>query len=196
MVLGLAFFGPVQFLLRWDTKFFYLINRGTQNAFFDLIMPVLSDFDLWRWPLLAVTVGVVIFGNRSARITILVTLAAVAISDQLSSGLLKPLVSRSRPSHVLEGARLLAGRGGRYGFPSSHAANIFAAWIVPALRHSRLKYALAVIPLAVAYSRIYVGVHYPLDVIGGACVGLTVGAGLVALAGLVEKRQGAKREES
>jgi len=191
MVNCLALSGPVQFLFRWDTNFFYLINSRTQNALFDLIMPLLSDFDLWRWPLLAAIVAVVLFGNRRARITILAALVAVALSDQLSSGLLKPLVCRPRPSHVLEGVRLLAGRGGRYGFPSSHAANIFSAWIVLGLRHPRLKVTLAVIPLAVAYSRVYVGVHYPLDVIGGAVLGLAVGLGLVGLAGLAgrwEKR--------
>jgi len=187
MVHCLAVSGPVQSLFRWDVNFFYLINSRTQNAFFDLIMPVLSDIDLWRWPLIAVIVAVTIFGKRRARITILAALVAVALSDQLSSGLLKPLVCRPRPSHVLEGVRLLAGRGGRYGFPSSHAANVFSAWIVLALRHPRLKYALAVIPLGVAYSRVYMGVHYPLDVIGGALLGLGVGLGLAALAGLTRR---------
>jgi undecaprenyl-diphosphatase len=189
MVNCLALAGPVRCLLRWDTDFFYLINGRTQNALFDLIMPVLSDFHLWRWPILAAAVAVIIFGRRRARITVLVVLVAVALSDQLSSGLLKPLISRPRPSHVLEGVRLLGGRGGRYGFPSSHAANVFSAWIVLALRHPRLKYALVVIPVAVAYSRVYVGVHYPLDVIGGALLGLAVGLGLVGLTELTRGRE-------
>ena len=184
MIHCLALSGPVQLFLRWDTDFFYLINGRTQNALFDLVMPVLSDFHLWRWPLLAVVTAVIIFGKRRARITILAALIAVAISDQLSAGLLKPLIGRPRPSHVLEGVRLLAGRGGRYGFPSSHAANIFSAWTVLALRHPRLKYVLAVLPLGVAYSRVYMGVHYPLDVIGGALLGLAAGLGMVGLAGL------------
>jgi len=187
MVHCLALTGPVQILLRWDENFFYLINGRTQNALFDLIMPVLSDFRLWRWPLLAVIVAVIIFGKRRARITILTALVAVVLSDQLSSGLLKPLVCRPRPGYVLNGVRLLAGRGGRYGFPSSHAANVFSAWIVLGLRHPRLKYILAIVPLAVAYSRVYMGVHYPLDVIGGAILGLAVGLGLTVLAGLVRR---------
>lgn len=187
MVSCLALMGPVQSLLRWDKAFFYLINSRTQNGFFDLIMPVLSDFHLWRWPLLAVVVGVVIFGRRRARVTMLLAIIAVVLSDQISSGMLKPLVSRPRPSHVLEGARLLAGRGGRFGFPSSHAANIFSAWVVLALRHPSLKYALIAVPLAVAYSRVYVGVHYPLDVIAGALLGLAVGVAVVALAQLAVK---------
>jgi undecaprenyl-diphosphatase len=189
MIHCLALWGPIEILLRWDKDFFYLINGRTQNALFDLIMPVLSDFHLWRWPILALVMAVIIFGKRRARITILAALIAVALSDQLSAGVLKPLIGRPRPSHALEGVRLLAGRGGQYGFPSSHAANIFSAWFVPALRHPRLRYPLAVIPLAVAYSRVYIGVHYPLDVIGGAVLGLAVGLGLVGLAGLTRNRE-------
>ncbi len=196
MVSCLALMGPVQCLLRWDRAFFYLINGRTQNSFFDLIMPVLSDFHLWRWPLLAVIVVVVIFGKRRARISMLLALIAVALSDQISSGILKPLISRPRPSHVLEGVRLLTGRGGRYGFPSSHAANMFSAWLVLALRYPSLKYALFAVPLAVAYSRVYVGVHYPLDVIAGAFLGLTIGAAVVALAQMAGKREIERKRRS
>jgi undecaprenyl-diphosphatase len=153
-------------------------------------MPILSDFHLWRWPLLALVAAVIVFGKRQARITILLALVAVALSDHISSALLKPLVGRLRPSHALEGVHLLAGRGGRYGFPSSHAANIFSAWAILALRHPRLKYSLLAIPLAVAYSRIYVGLHYPLDVIAGAFLGLAIAMGLVALGReIVRKRR-------
>jgi undecaprenyl-diphosphatase len=196
MVNCLALTELVHLLLRWDREFFYLIHGRTENGFFDLIMPVLSDFDLWRWPLLAVVLAVVIFGRRRARMTVLLAVIAVALSDQISSALLKPLFARPRPSHVLEGVRLLAGRGGRYGFPSAHAANVFSAWIVLALRHPSSKYALVAIPVAVAYSRIYVGLHYPLDVIGGALLGLAIGLSVVALGQRLTDRMARQQEVS
>jgi undecaprenyl-diphosphatase len=171
MVVPLALTVPVDLILRWDTRLFYFMNGGIQNEILDLIMPILSDFHHWRWPLVAVALMALLLGKSKVRVTILLILVAVSLSDQISSALLKPLVARPRPSHVLEGVRLLAGRGGRYGFPSSHAANIFAVWTVLALRHRKVSLFLAAIPLGVAYSRVYLGVHYPLDVLGGAILG-------------------------
>jgi undecaprenyl-diphosphatase len=73
------------------------------------------------------------------------------------------------------------GRGGRYGFPSSHAANVFAVWTLLATRHRKAAPYLLVIPLGVAYSRVYVGVHYPLDVLGGALLGVFLALGIWAI---------------
>lgn len=169
----LSFLGEIfDAISRWDTACFYIINLGTQNGFFDLIMPVLSDVKLWRWPLVGAAVLTAIGGGRKARVTVLLALVVLVLGDQLSSRLLKPLISRLRPSHALEGVRLLMGRGSRYGFPSSHATNIFAIWTILAVRYRKAGPYLLVIPVAVAYSRIYVGRHYPLDVIGGMILGI------------------------
>lgn len=169
----LLFLGEIfDTISRWDTAWFYMINLGTQNGFFDLIMPLLSDVKLWRWPLVGVALLAIIVGNRKTRVTVLLAVVVLVLGDQISSRLLKPLVSRLRPSHVLKGVRLLMGRGGRYGFPSSHATNVFAVWTVLAARYRKAGPYLLVIPLAVAYSRIYVGVHYPLDVMGGTILGI------------------------
>ena len=122
MVFPIAVASILDAISRWDTAWFYVVNLGTQNGLFDMIMPLLSDIKLWRIPLLVVSLAAVILGNRKVRATVLLAALALVLSDQISSQLLKPLVARERPSHVLEGVRLLMGRGGRYGFPSSHAA--------------------------------------------------------------------------
>ncbi len=178
MVFSLALASILDVISRWDTAWFYMINLGTQNRFFDVIMPLLSDIKLWRIPLLVVSLAAIILGNRRVRATVLLAALALILSDQISSQLLKPLVARQRPSYVLEGVRLLMGRGGRYGFPSSHAANVFAVWTLLAVRHRRVAFYLLAIPPGVAYSRIYVGVHYPLDVLGGALLGILLALGV------------------
>jgi undecaprenyl-diphosphatase len=175
-------------VLQWDTSLFYLVNQGTQNRLFDMIMPLLSDFDLWRWPVLILALVTLVLGNRKARLTVVLMVVAVVLSDQISSAVLKPLIGRIRPSHALEGVRLLAGRGGRYAFPSSHAANITAAWSVLALRHRRWGLYAAIIPLGVIYSRVYLGVHYPLDVLGGALLGRFIALSVTNLERMISRR--------
>ena len=109
---------------------------------------------------------------------------AILVSDQLTSGLIKPLVQRLRPSHNpdLEGLLHLvkdgAGqfyRGGMYGFPSSHASNSFAIATLLYLllkNHLRLM-GLIFIPAALmTYTRIYLGVHYPFDIFTGIIIGI------------------------
>ncbi len=106
---------------------------------------------------------------------------AVALCDQVSSGLIKPLVGRLRPSHEPALAGLLhlvdGYRGGMYGFVSSHAANAFGAvtYVALALRRRRFTLVMTAMALAVGYSRIYLGVHYPGDVLAGALLGVVMG---------------------
>ena len=126
----------------------------------------------------------VIFKNKRKEF-IFITLsfiAVVVLSDQLSSGLIKPLVERLRPSHepTLSGlVHLVNGyTGGRFGFVSSHAANSFGFAMLSALvfRYKPYTFFIFLWALVNSYSRIYLGVHYPLDVICGAALGIFLAA--------------------
>ena len=108
---------------------------------------------------------------------------AVVICDQVASHFIKNWVQRYRPCHnpALEGMiRLVVGCGGQYGFVSSHAA--IAAGIAAYLTFFMdrrfawwIKDVSWFLVLIISYSRIYLGVHYPSDVLGGACAGMAVG---------------------
>ena len=104
------------------------------------------------------------------------TAAGVWTSDLLSLGI-KALVERPRPLDALPGVNTLLGGTVGTSFPSGHAATSVAGAAIVMLLARRALPALAVIALAIAYSRVYVGAHYPLDVLGGAALG-----GAVALA--------------
>jgi membrane-associated phospholipid phosphatase len=112
----------------------------------------------------------------------------VVVADQVSAGLLKPLFDRPRPFKVLEDVHQLVGAHAG-SFPSSHAANTFAAGVFLALRFRRMR-PILVVPVVVSWSRVYVGVHYPLDVAAGAVLGAAIGAGFAALDRIARLRIG------
>lgn len=165
-----------------DTRLFLFLN-GKHNAFFDPIMYWASDKLFW-FPFYAVLIFLLIRWYRKKSILILLcTAVLITLSDQLASHLIKGLVKRLRPSRepLLAGLVHLskAGRGGMYGFVSSHAANCVALTVFLCLildrKYRWLKGILIFWALLVSYSRIYVGVHYPGDVFCGGLLGAGLG---------------------
>ena len=85
---------------------------------------------------------------------------------------LKPYFERLRPSHVnLEGLNLLVSKGGKWSMPSNHAANIFSFAVILSYFYNSFKYLIFGLAFTIAFSRMYVGVHYLGDIIVGASVG-------------------------
>jgi undecaprenyl-diphosphatase len=160
-----------------DTSLFFLINKGLQNSFFDLIMPLLTK----RAYLLLVLIVIPVFSReRKKGLQVLgLCLLSFAIADA-SANILKHVFERPRPCQILEDVRLLVGCGRSFSFPSNHAVNAFA--VAATFSHFYRKAALPMFFCAalIAFSRIYVGVHYPSDVIAGAVWGGIV-TGLVIL---------------
>jgi undecaprenyl-diphosphatase len=160
-----------------DRSLFIFLN-GIHHPFFDFIMFWASDRFIWI-PFYAFLIFLIIkkFGIQSVPILFAVGLVVI-ISDQVTSGIMKPLFERFRPCHNPELAEYvhLVGRcGGRYGFASSHAANTFGAamflWFV-FNGTSSFAWVLFVWAGIVSYSRIYLGVHYPGDIFAGSLIGI------------------------
>ena len=160
-----------------DTYLFFLINKGLQNSFFDLIMPLLTK----RAYLLLVLIVIPVFSKEWKKgLQVLgLCLLSFAIADP-SANILKHLFERPRPCHILnlKDMNLLVGCGRSLSFPSNHAVNAFA--VAATFSHFYRKAALPMFFFAalIAFSRIYVGVHFPSDVIAGAIWG-GAAAGLV-----------------
>src|SRR4030065_537893 len=155
-----------------DTSLFFLINQGLQNPFFDLIMPFITKRSYILFAIFAVPA----FFKDSKKSLFVIALCFIARAfGDASANILKHLFEMPRPCQALENVRLLVGCGGSFSMPSNHAVNAFA--VAATFSHFFRKTAVPMFSIAVlvALSRIYVGVHYPSDVIAGG-----VGGGIIA----------------
>lgn len=168
-------------LISADREILVAVN-GLNSPFWDSFMWNYSQLAVWI-PLVLSLLWV-IYRNNSYKETLLIAAGlavAFVLADQISSGFFKPVFHRFRPTHdpELAGAvRIVNGyRGGLYGFVSSHAANSFAAvTFCILLFRSRMTGILLVLwALLNCYSRMYLGVHFPGDIICGALVGIFSG---------------------
>lgn len=163
-----------QTLDAWDKGLFLFLNGSLENAFFDLLMPFLTEKWNFIIPLALVFLYLFLRGRRSMRVLLLSSLVLLLLADG-SATALKSLFQRARPCQVLDHVRTLVGCSSSFALPSNHATNIFAMASFFASSDRRLVVPLFVLAFLVGYSRIYVGVHYPLDVLGGAVLGIALG---------------------
>jgi undecaprenyl-diphosphatase len=139
-------------------------------------MEQITRRDTWFPAYLVLIFWLIYKQKKEAAFTIVSILLAVLISDQICSSILKPIIARLRPCHepaLLSLIHMVTDCGGQFSFCSSHAANGFALATSLYLFFGKNKFTILVFiwAIIISYSRIYVGVHYPLDVIFGAMIG-------------------------
>jgi undecaprenyl-diphosphatase len=173
-------------LFSLDTRLLLLLN-GNNNPFWDKVMWFISGKEEWV-PLYLVIIGYIIYNYRWKSIYVFIAVALlVTLADQISTNVFKEGFKRLRPSHedALKGTLNHVNNyyGGLYGFVSSHAANSFAlATFLAFLFHKKwVTYAILFWAIIVSYSRVYLGVHYPGDILGGAILGALIGYGVYKL---------------
>lgn len=179
-----------------DNQIFLFFN-SLHNDFLDRVMWILTGKMIWL-PLYIALFAVLIrtFRIRTVIVYSLAIALTIALADQICASVLRPVFERMRPSnpenpissfvHIVNGYH-----GGSYGFPSCHAANSFAlATIITLMLRTRLT-AILLFSWALlnSYTRIYLGVHYPGDILVGAAVGSTIAFLCYLAARYIERQQ-------
>ena len=186
-------------LVRLDQQLLLYLN-SLNSPFWDQVMYAISGKFLWIPLYLAILIYLGYTYKRKFLVILLFIILGITIADQTSVHLFKNMFQRLRPCHepALEGmVHLVRGEcGGLYGFVSSHATNSFYVAVFSLLFIRRRWYTVSIIiwALVVGYSRIYLGVHYPGDVICGSLLGALVGWFVYTLYSITDKKILEKRE--
>jgi undecaprenyl-diphosphatase len=171
----------------------YLAINGAHVKWLDFVMQLFSNREIW----IILYLGVIIWifarkGWKTGLIALAFIIVTILLTDQVGN-IMKDAVGRLRPSHApdLNGiTHQLEESGGLYGFPSNHALNTFGFAVISAfiLKNKIYTWCIYIWAALVSYSRIYVGKHYPFDVIAGIAIGLAIGFLCSWLYSLVVKR--------
>ena len=137
-------------------------------------MQFISIKQNFLWPGIVSIVIFLWFKKMRGLALVLAIALAVSVSDFLGATL-KELIARDRPCHVLSHIKDIANCSNSFSFPSNHAVNSFTFATIVTLAYKNLTFLLYVSALLVGYSRVYLGVHYPTDVLSGALLGILIG---------------------
>jgi len=180
----------VEYLDAIDKHFLIWIHQHFSNSIFDLVMPFITDANNWTFPILALIVSLGFKCGKRGKITLVLLIIGLSVTDSICAQILKPFFERVRPSYLdLGGLNLLVSKGGKWSMPSNHAANIFTFSVILGYFYEKIKIPLFSLAFLIAFSRVYVGVHYPGDVIVGFFIGYFIGWVLLTLWIILKMRE-------
>ena len=184
----------IQRLVDIDKQVMLALN-GSDSLYMDGVMKVYTSTAVWI-PVAVVLLFVVLKNNslRGSLLTILAVVLTIVACDQVSSHLIKPLVGRLRPCndpsimHLIDTVN--GYRSGSYSFTSSHACNSFGIFTIVSLliRNRTLSLSLLLWAVINSFSRIYLGVHFPGDILCGALLGTALAGAIYAVYNFVRKK--------
>lgn len=176
------------FLYSIDLMIFYFFNHTISLPILDKFFSIITSVNNW-YIAYVILLGISwTKGGKRGKIAVIGVILLIIASDQTGYRLLKEFFARPRPCDILTDVITPVGCTGTYSFPSNHALNNFAAAFFFYKLFPKLKWVLFITASLVAISRVYLGLHYPSDIIGGALIGIVFGYIFSELALFVEKK--------
>jgi undecaprenyl-diphosphatase len=186
----------MEFLYSFDLAIFYLFNHTISTGFLDKFFSIITDVNKWYIAYL-ILVGIAFFkGGLRGKIAVITLIILIVVTDQTGYRLLKELFERVRPCNALSDVITPIGCAGGFSFPSNHALNNFAAAVFLLRLFRQYKWIFLITATLISISRIYLGVHYPSDVLGGAIIGTAFGYLFSIIALKIEEYIKSKRNTS
>ncbi len=165
-----------------DHTLFHFINDTIANPVLNWLMPIVTNENNIAIPLILFWLWLLFFQGKRGKITAILLLLTVILTDIVAAQIIKPWFGRIRPSHaMLDNINLLVSKGGKYSFVSNHAANTMSAATIIGYFYKKWKSVVIIISIIVGFSRVYVGVHYPFDVFGGWLFGYALAWGILSI---------------
>jgi undecaprenyl-diphosphatase len=185
----------MDFLYSIDLAVFYFFNHTISTGFLDRFFSIITDVNKWYIAYI-ILIGIAFFkGGRRGKLAVIGLILLIVVTDQTGYRVLKELFERVRPCNALTDAITPVGCAGGFSFPSNHALNNFAAGVFLLRLFPNYKWIFLIVATLISISRIYLGVHYPSDVIGGALIGAAFGY-LFSIGALKLEKYFTKKNES
>jgi len=165
----------MDFLYSIDLAIFYFFNHTISAVFLDKLFSTITNVNNWYVTYIILLGISFVKGGKKGKLAVIGVLLLIVATDQTGYRLLKEYFARPRPCNVLTDVLTPLGCTGSFSFPSNHALNNFAAAMFFYKLFPKLKWVLFIGASLVAISRVYLGLHYPSDILGGAIIGIAFG---------------------
>lgn len=165
----------MDFLYSIDLSIFYFFNYTLSSGLLDKFFSIITNVNSW-YIAYVILLGISFTkGGTKGKLAVLGIILLIIVTDQTGYRLFKEYFARPRPCNALTDVLTPLGCTGSFSFPSNHALNNFAAAMFFYRLFPKLKWVLFITASLVAISRVYLGLHYPSDIFGGAVIGLAFG---------------------
>jgi len=186
----------LDFFYSLDLAVFYLFNHSLSTPVLDKFFSILTNVNNWYIAYI-ILLGIVFKkGGLRGKIAVVLVILLIVATDQLGHKVIKEIFQRIRPCNALTDVITPLGCNGTYSFPSNHALNNFAAAMFFTRLFPKFKWILFITASLIALSRVYLGLHYPSDIIGGAIIGSAFGYIFATIALFIDQLLSKKKSKA